>query len=71
MNLNLWMLTGAYQLWVVDMEKISYHFFFLEISRFYHDSLSCCKLSERYSPNNFPIIKTKHLKNNNNRLADI
>ncbi len=45
------------------MAKISYHvfFFYITISRFYNDSLSCCFtiLSEQCSKNNCPIIKTK------------
>ncbi len=53
------------------MEKISYHdyYFFPEISRFTILSrffvmlvLLFCKLSEHYSQNNFPIIKTKPFK---------
>ncbi len=52
-------------------------FFFLEISRFYHDSLSCwfllfCKLSEQCSQTNFPIIKPfKVTKKGEKRTADI
>ncbi len=42
------------------MAKISYHDFFGEISRFYHDSLSCW--FEQYSQTNFPIIKTNPVK---------
>ncbi len=58
-----------HELGVGDMEKISYHNFFLEISRFTVLSrffvmlvLLFCKLSEHYSQPNFPIIKTKPFK---------
>ncbi len=59
---------------VGDMEKIWYHDFFLEISRFTILSrffvmlvLLFCKLSEQYSQTNFPIIKPFNKK----RTADI
>ncbi len=49
------------------MAKISYHDFFLEISRFHDFITILCHvsftiLSEQYSQTNFSIIKTKTFK---------
>ncbi len=41
MCMTLLTVSAVLEVGVGDMAKISYHVFFLEISRFYPDSLSC------------------------------